>query len=102
MFGPLDYIVYQSERMTYTQAHEKVTAIANMFVHQYGCKKGDRIAIAARNLPEWILCFWVRASLICAATAFLNHTDRACSPRRPLKSLVVSPSRSTRGSSSPL
>ena len=27
---------------------------------QYGLKKGDRVAIACRNLPEWILLFWVR------------------------------------------
>lgn len=48
------------ERMAYAEAHDKVTEIANLFKHEYGCVKGDRIAIASRNLTEWILCFWVR------------------------------------------
>lgn len=48
------------ERMTYAEAHDKVAEISNLFKHEYGCVKGDRIAIASRNLNEWILCFWVR------------------------------------------
>ncbi|KAI5481095.1 hypothetical protein MNV49_006281 [Pseudohyphozyma bogoriensis] len=36
----------------------QLVAIANMLIEEFGCKKGDRIAIASRNLPEWILTFF--------------------------------------------
>lgn len=48
------------DRYTYAQAHQRVIELAHLFKDEYGCLKGDRIAIASRNLPEWILSFWVR------------------------------------------
>lgn len=35
---------------------------ANLMRDGYGLKKGDRVAISCRNLPEWILLFWVCTS----------------------------------------
>ena len=56
-FGSADYLVYENERLTYTQAHQQVSSVANWFISN-GVKTGDRIAIAMRNYPEWMLAYW--------------------------------------------
>jgi acyl-CoA synthetase (AMP-forming)/AMP-acid ligase II len=58
--GEADYLVYRDERWTYTQAHEEVARIANWLVQQ-GISPGDRVSIAMRNYPEWMLCYWAIA-----------------------------------------
>lgn len=62
VFGPRDYVVYEQERISYEEAHRRVAVIANMLQKEFGIKKGDRVAIAMRNLPEWLLTFWVGAA----------------------------------------
>jgi long-chain acyl-CoA synthetase len=61
-FGPRDYLVYQDERMTYAEAHAQVASIANWMLSQ-GVKPGDRVAIAMRNYPEWMLIYWACACI---------------------------------------
>ncbi len=61
-FAEREYIVYQNERLTYRQAHEQVGAIANWLLRQ-GVKPGDRVAIAMRNYPEWMLIYWACVSI---------------------------------------
>ncbi len=56
-FADRDYLVFQDERLTYAQAHQATAAIANWLLAQ-GVKPGDRIAIAMRNYPEWMLIHW--------------------------------------------
>lgn len=56
-FAERDYLVFQDERKTYAQAHADTAAIANWLLQQ-GLKPGDRIAIAMRNYPEWMLIYW--------------------------------------------
>lgn len=61
MHGDRDYLVYDTDRWTYTQAHRDVAAIANWLQGQ-GIKRGDRVAIAMRNYPEWMLVYWACVS----------------------------------------
>jgi len=61
-FADREYIVYQDERMTYRQAHAQVGAIASWIVRQ-GVNPGDRVAIAMRNYPEWMLIYWACVSV---------------------------------------
>jgi long-chain acyl-CoA synthetase len=56
-YGDRDYMVYRDERMTYAEAHAKVRAIAG-WLHDHGVRRGDRVAIAMRNYPEWLLIYW--------------------------------------------
>ena len=35
----------------------KLDALGDVLVHRYGVKHGDRVAIAMRNYPEWIVAF---------------------------------------------
>lgn len=57
-----DYLVYRDERWTYAQAHEEVARIANWLTAS-GISKGDHVAIAMRNYPEWMLAYWAIASI---------------------------------------
>jgi long-chain acyl-CoA synthetase len=59
-FGARDYLVYGDERITYAEAHRQVAAIANWLAAQ-GVRTGDRVAIAMRNYPEWMLIYWAAA-----------------------------------------
>ncbi|MDP6971626.1 MAG: class I adenylate-forming enzyme family protein [Pseudomonadales bacterium] len=52
-----DYLVYEDECWTYAEAHAQVASIANWLRHQ-GVKPGDRVAIAMRNYPQWMLIYW--------------------------------------------
>ncbi|ORY88277.1 AMP-dependent synthetase and ligase [Leucosporidium creatinivorum] len=70
-FGSRDYLVYENERYTSSQAHTKVNALASLFYHKYGIRQGDRIAICARNLPEWIFSFWA-TQLLGAVSVAVN------------------------------
>ena len=60
-FAERPYLVYGDERLTYAQAHEQVNAVAAWLADQ-GVKPGDRVAIAMRNYPEWMLIYWACVS----------------------------------------
>jgi len=55
--GDAEYLVYEDERMTYAEAHVAVDALAAHLAAQ-GVGHGDRVALAMRNLPEWVLGYW--------------------------------------------
>lgn len=60
-FGERDYLVYNDERWTYAEAHAQVASIAN-WLRENGVATGDRVAIAMRNYPEWLLSYWACVS----------------------------------------
>lgn len=53
-FPDKEYIVYEAERLTYADANERILQLASL-MHENGVRKGDRVAIAMRNLPEWVI-----------------------------------------------
>ncbi|MFV0476576.1 MAG: class I adenylate-forming enzyme family protein [Parahaliea sp.] len=55
--GDADYLIFDDERYSYRQAAGMVASIAN-WLQQQGVKPGDRVAIAMRNYPEWMLGYW--------------------------------------------
>ena len=61
-YGAREYLVYENERLTYAQAHAQTAAIAN-WLFKEGVKPGDRVAIAMRNYPEWMLIYWACVSV---------------------------------------
>lgn len=61
--GDRVFLVYEDDRISYTEAHEQVSAIAAALAEQHGLEPGDRIAIGARNYPEWALAFWAAVQL---------------------------------------
>ncbi len=64
-FGDADYLVYEEERLTYAEAHAQVASVAQ-WLRARGVEPGDRVAIAMRNYPEWLLTYW--ATLAAGAT----------------------------------
>ena len=40
-----------------------MATLAHALVDQFGIAKGDRVAIAMRNLPEWVIAFWASISV---------------------------------------
>ncbi|HWD95762.1 MAG TPA: class I adenylate-forming enzyme family protein [Acidimicrobiales bacterium] len=55
--GDLDFLVYEDTHYTYDQHYRIVSTLAARLLDA-GVAKGDRVAIAARNLPEWVMAFW--------------------------------------------
>jgi long-chain acyl-CoA synthetase len=51
------FLVYEDERWTFDETMRHVDALANALVNTFGVKKGDRVGISMRNLPEWIVSF---------------------------------------------
>lgn len=52
-----EFIVYQGERLTFADVQAQSIRIAAMLQARHGIAKGDRIAIAMRNYPEWVAAF---------------------------------------------
>ena len=62
-YGDAEYLVLGSERLTYDEHFAQVCRFAQVLAERYGVTKGDRVAIAMRNLPEWSVAFWATISL---------------------------------------
>ena len=68
--GDRDYIVTATERISFTEHARRVRALAASLREDHGVVKGDRVAIAAANSPEWIITFWATVSVGAIAVAF--------------------------------
>ena len=52
-----DFLVYEDQRVTFSE-HYLVVANLAARLRDVGVAPGDRVAIAARNLPQWVEAFW--------------------------------------------
>jgi acyl-CoA synthetase (AMP-forming)/AMP-acid ligase II len=50
-------IIADGERLTFGEINEHATRVAKALVGGWGVKKGDRVAIAMRNCPAWIVSY---------------------------------------------
>ena len=57
MHGERTAFIYEEERVTYTAFHRAVARLAQE-LRARGVAKGDRMALAMRNLPEWPVAFF--------------------------------------------
>jgi long-chain acyl-CoA synthetase len=62
-------LVYDQERYSYADVYGKASALATVLIEQYGIVKGDRVAIAMRNYPEWVIAFTAITSIGAIAVA---------------------------------
>jgi long-chain acyl-CoA synthetase len=67
-FGPKTFLVYEDDRATFEGFARAALAIADELTRQ-GVRKGDRVAIAMRNLPEWAAALFGIALTGAIATA---------------------------------
>ena len=61
-FADRPYLVYGDETLTYAQTHAKADAVAAWLLAN-GVKPGDRVAVALRNFPEWMVIYWACVSV---------------------------------------
>ena len=61
--GNATFLVYEDERLSFAEHADAVAALASTLVGRWGVAKGDRVAIAMRNFPEWSVAFWAAASV---------------------------------------
>ncbi|WP_421839582.1 class I adenylate-forming enzyme family protein [Novosphingobium sp.] len=64
--GPADFLVYGEERVSFDGFHRAVAALMSALAAR-GVGKGDRVALAMRNLPEWPVAFMA----VCALGAII-------------------------------
>ncbi|RAY16573.1 long-chain fatty acid--CoA ligase [Actinomadura craniellae] len=57
------YLVAGERTLTYAGAARLARAYAAVLAGEYGVGKGDRVAVAAPNSPEYLLAFWATTAL---------------------------------------
>ncbi|HQV02296.1 MULTISPECIES: class I adenylate-forming enzyme family protein [unclassified Novosphingobium] len=55
--GDATFVIYEDERISYDAWFRAVAALA-AHLQSLGVQKGDRVALAMRNLPEWPVAFF--------------------------------------------
>lgn len=55
--GAIDFMVYEGRRYSFDRFYAEVDAMAAVLQSRYGIVKGDRVAIAMRNNPEWAISY---------------------------------------------
>ncbi|MEZ5144231.1 MAG: AMP-binding protein [Acidimicrobiales bacterium] len=55
--GDATLLVYEDERLSATDVVARIDALAAALVERYGLGHGDRVGIAMRNYPEWVVSF---------------------------------------------
>ncbi|WP_375428994.1 class I adenylate-forming enzyme family protein [uncultured Sphingomonas sp.] len=61
-FGDKVFTVYEDERVSYDANHRATAALARHLAG-LGVGRGDRVALAMRNLPEWVASFFAITAL---------------------------------------
>ena len=69
----LPFLVYDDERLSFAQAWAASSRIAQVLVQDCGVQHGDRVAIAMRNYPEWLLAFTAITAIGAVAVAMNAH-----------------------------
>ncbi len=61
--GDKEYVVFEDERYTYADIDARVRALAHHLRDVHGVGPGDRVAVAMRNYPEWVVSYWATVSI---------------------------------------
>lgn len=61
--GDNEFLIYEQDRLTFNDFFAQADALAYQLVEKLGVEKGDRIAIAMRNYPEWMIAFTAIANV---------------------------------------
>ncbi|WP_242445954.1 class I adenylate-forming enzyme family protein [Sphingopyxis lindanitolerans] len=78
-FADRPCLVFGGERLTYGDAFRQSERIA-AWMQAQGIGKGDRVAIAMRNYPEWMLIYWagvLAGATICGFNAWWSTSEMA-------------------------
>jgi long-chain acyl-CoA synthetase len=67
----LVHVVHEEQRLTFGAMRRQARSLARELQAAFGVRPGDRVAIAMRNLPEFVVTFW-GAALVGAIVVPLN------------------------------
>ncbi|MFT6285926.1 MAG: long-chain acyl-CoA synthetase [Halieaceae bacterium] len=56
-YGDQEFLVFQNERLSFNEFYRQVDLLALQLRAEFGVGAGDRVAIAMRNYPEWMVAF---------------------------------------------
>lgn len=56
-FGDQTFLVYQNERFSFAESLDLALRMARILKEKYKIQLGDRVAICARNSPEWCMAY---------------------------------------------
>ena len=57
LYDQTEFLVYEDERYTFADVYARADGLAAALIDRYGVQKGDRVAIAMRNFPEWVMAY---------------------------------------------
>ncbi len=63
LHGDKTYLVYEDERYSFAEIGARVRCLAHWLRDEHGVGAGDRVAVAMRNYPEWVVSYWATVSL---------------------------------------
>jgi len=55
--GEREFLVWQEQRLTFNQYFDQVDRLAGQMIACFGLQPGERVAIAMRNQPAWLVAF---------------------------------------------
>jgi long-chain acyl-CoA synthetase len=61
--GDATFLVYEDERWSFDRFGREVAGLAAALVDRYGVGPGDRVAVAMRNYPEWVVSYAAAVSI---------------------------------------
>lgn len=68
--GDRAYLVTRDVRLTFAEHGAQVASLAAGLREEHGVSPGDRVGIAAANVPEWLITFWATLSLGAIAVGY--------------------------------
>lgn len=74
--GDKEFLVYEDERWTFNDMMQQAASLGHQMIHEYDVSKGDRVAIAMRNFPEWMSAY-IAVTSIGAVAVTLNSWGQA-------------------------
>lgn len=89
LHGDAPYLVYEDEHYSYAEIATQVRRLADLLAVEHGVGRGDRVALAMRNYPEWVIGYWATVVLGAAVvgmnawwtTAEMEHALRDSRPQ---------------------
>ena len=57
------FIVYEARSWTFAETYQQAANLAQILLNKFSLQRGDRVAIAMRNYPEWLFSFMAITSI---------------------------------------
>jgi acyl-CoA synthetase (AMP-forming)/AMP-acid ligase II len=67
----LVHLVFEDTRLSFAEVRQQALSVGRRLRSDFGVRAGDRVAIAMRNLPEFVISFWA-ATVAGAIPVLLN------------------------------